>query len=742
MSEKGGCCCGGGGEARGAVVDDAGFFRDPVCGMTVDPDNPNKPWTEYQGRVIRFCNPKCKEKFLAAPGAYLRTLDPVSGEVVDKPSCKYMLKHDGLRIYFASEENMKTFEANPEAWLEKARALAPAQPVSAAQWVCSCHPEVVSDQPGDCPICGMALEPVLEAAPSEEESEEKDFTRRFIVGLVFTIPLLVLAMGPMLGLPLPGWATGRTGEFIQLVLATPVVLYSGWPFFVRAWASIKSRNYNMWTLIGLGVGAAYFFSAAAVLFPGIFPDALKDENGALPIYFESSAVIILLVLVGQILEMRARMKAGAAIRALASLAPATAHRIREDGTEEDVSVDDVAIGDKLRVRAHAQLVADGHVVHRHVFLRAVLADAVRGGRRQRGQRADGRAGLHARAHLQDLPHQHQQNDDGGRLEIDGQRAVLVLQRIGKDAREQHGGGGEEIGRADAQPDERPHVVVTRLDGGPGAHEERPAGIEHYRRCQHELDEFARAARCPAGQWQAQHRPHGQHQQRNGEHQPDDETASEILLFRFLLRRRRLQHRLQRHAADGAIAGLVGHHLRVARTNPLRGGDGLRRGQRAGLFEPGFRIRLERLHVFFRGEIDAQAIMLQHVFAGRLVHHLAGDRIERAQVSARRSQELLLAFGVAEADDAPLIFRPRLVRIVGIDGHPADGIAEETGIVHHRAPCLATATTTASTLFAHGVPSPLGAFFRPARQPPLASPWERAACKEYMCSMDGAESNSA
>ena len=365
MSEKGGCCCcgGSGGEQAAAALPDADFFRDPVCGMTVDPANPDKPWTEYQGRVIRFCNPKCKEKFLAAPGAYLRTLDPVSGEVVDKPSARFMLKHDGLRIYFASEANMKRFEANPEAYLEKARALAPPQAaVGAAKWVCSCHPEVVAEQPGDCPICGMALEPILEVAASEEESEEKDYTRRFIVGLVFTIPLLVLTMGPMLGLPLPAWLKGRTGELVQLLLATPVVLYSGAPFFQRAWASIRSRNYNMWTLIGLGVGAAYLFSAAVVLFPGIFPEGLKNDDGTLPVYFESSAVIILLVLVGQILEMRARMKAGAAIRALASLAPQTARRVHEDGTEEEVSVDEVAIGDKLRVRAHEVVPVDGVIV--------------------------------------------------------------------------------------------------------------------------------------------------------------------------------------------------------------------------------------------------------------------------------------------------------------------------------------------------------------------------------------------
>jgi len=363
MSEHGSCCSCSGGAAEAALPEDTGdFFRDPVCGMTVDPANPNKPWTEYEGRVIRFCNPKCKEKFLAAPGAYLRTLDPVSGAVVDKPSARHYLKHDGLRLYFESEETMQAFQANPEAYLEKARELQPAQPVSASKWICSCHPEVVSDQPGDCPICGMALEPIMEAAPGEEESEERDFSRRFLVGLVFTVPLLVIAMAPHVGISLPGWLSGRAGAFIQLLLATPVVLYAGAPFIRRAWESIRRRSYNMWTLIGLGVGAAYLFSAVAVLAPSLFPAGLLGENGLPPVYFESAAVIILLVLVGQILEMRARMKAGNAIRALVALVPQEAHRLREDGTEENISVDAIAIGDRLRVRAHEQVPVDGVII--------------------------------------------------------------------------------------------------------------------------------------------------------------------------------------------------------------------------------------------------------------------------------------------------------------------------------------------------------------------------------------------
>ncbi len=364
MSGQGECCsCSGVAQPAAVAADAEGFFRDPVCGMTVDPANRDKPFTEHDGRIIRFCNPKCKEKFLANPGAYLRTLDPVSGAVVDKPSARHYLKHDGLRLYFESAETLQAFQANPDAYIERARQLQPPQAaVGAAKWICSCHPEIVSDQPGDCPICGMALEPIAEAAETEEESEEKDFTRRFLLGLVLTVPLLIIAMGPLLGLPLPAWLQGRSGGYVQLLLATPVVLYSGWPFFQRALASLRTSNYNMFTLIGLGVGAAWLFSSAAVLAPELFPASLREENGLPPLYFESAAVIILLVLLGQILEMRARMKAGNAIRALLALTPQKAHRIRPDGTEEDVSVDYVAIGDRLRVRAHEPVPVDGIVV--------------------------------------------------------------------------------------------------------------------------------------------------------------------------------------------------------------------------------------------------------------------------------------------------------------------------------------------------------------------------------------------
>ncbi|WP_038036720.1 heavy metal translocating P-type ATPase [Thermopetrobacter sp. TC1] len=357
------CSCSGGTEAA-PLTDDATFFRDPVCGMTVDPNNPDKPWTEYNGEIIRFCNPKCKEKFLASPGAWLRAVDPVSGAVVHKPKARHMLKHEGLRVYFESEETLKAFEANPQAYADKLEA-PPQAPAGAAKWVCACHPEVVADQPGDCPICGMALEPMMsgqEAAAADEDAELRDFTRRFWVSLPFTLVLLVLAMGPLLGLSLPTWLTGQTGHIIQLILATPVVLYGGLPFFRRAWDSVRSRNYNMWTLIGLGTGVAYVHSAVATLMPDLFPASLRNADGTVPVYFETAAVIILLVLVGQILEQKARKRTGDAIRALAQLLPPIAHRLREDGTEEDIAVDHVAVGDRLRVRAHESVPVDGIII--------------------------------------------------------------------------------------------------------------------------------------------------------------------------------------------------------------------------------------------------------------------------------------------------------------------------------------------------------------------------------------------
>jgi len=242
-------------------------------------------------------------------------------------------------------------------------ALEPAAPeVSAARTVYTCpmHPEVVEDGPGSCPLCGMALEPKTVAAEEPENPELVDMRRRLRWATVLTGPLLIAAMGPMIGLTLPWDAPVR--HVIELILATPVVLWAGWPFLVRGGRSVRTWNLNMFTLIGLGVAVAYGFSVVATLAPGVFPDAFRDPEGNVGVYFEAAAVIITLVLVGQVLELRARGATGAAIRALLRLAPATAIRLQADGKEREVPIDAIQVGDRLRVRPGERIPTDGTVV--------------------------------------------------------------------------------------------------------------------------------------------------------------------------------------------------------------------------------------------------------------------------------------------------------------------------------------------------------------------------------------------
>jgi Cu+-exporting ATPase len=244
-------------------------------------------------------------------------------------------------------------------------ALEPVAPVAAAtrtEWVCPMHPEVVRDAPGDCPKCGMALEPRTAAAGEEENAELVDMRRRFWVSVALTIPLVAIAMGEHLpGHPLARIATMSTLGWLQLVLATPVVLWGGWPFFVRGWQSVVHRSLNMFTLIGLGVGVAYLYSLVAKLFPGIFPPSFRLEGGEVAVYFEAAAAIVTLVLLGQVLELKARSRTGAAVKALLGLAPKTARRLRDDGSEEDVPLDEVHLGDRLRVRPGEKVPVDGVV---------------------------------------------------------------------------------------------------------------------------------------------------------------------------------------------------------------------------------------------------------------------------------------------------------------------------------------------------------------------------------------------
>ena len=336
--------------------------RDPVCGMTVDPAA-GKPSHRHGDRDIHFCNPKCKDKFVAAPGDYMTAKDPVCGMTVDRASADHMARHEGQRYYFCGAGCQKKFEAGPENYTGETLKAAVAVPAG-TKWTCPMHPEIVRDGPGDCPICGMALEPM--GIPTGEEGpnpELVDFKRRMWIGAVLTVPLLVLTMGPFVGL---GFIREMIGErltlWIELALGTPVILWAGWPFFVRGAKSVISGNLNMFTLIGLGVGAAYLFSLVAVLVPGIFPAGFRDDEGHVGVYFEAGAVIVVLVLLGQVMELGARERTGAAIRALLDLAAKTARIIRKDGTEEEIPLEEVVVGDHLRVRPGDKIPVDGEVI--------------------------------------------------------------------------------------------------------------------------------------------------------------------------------------------------------------------------------------------------------------------------------------------------------------------------------------------------------------------------------------------
>src|SRR5215470_10241763 len=240
-------------------------------------------------------------------------------------------------------------------------APAPARP--ATKWTCPMHPQIIRDQPGSCPICGMALEPMTVSAEAGPDPELVDMTRRFWIGLVLTLPLLAFVMSDMLaGAPLRHLIPGRVLAWLQLILATPVVLWAGWPFFVRGWASIVNRSLNMFTLIAIGTGMAYLYSVVGTVAPGVFPDSFRTHGGEIGLYFEAAAVITVLVLLGQVLELRARSQTSSAIKALLNLAPPTARRIRPDGTEEDVALEMVQVGDRLRVRPGERVPVDGVVL--------------------------------------------------------------------------------------------------------------------------------------------------------------------------------------------------------------------------------------------------------------------------------------------------------------------------------------------------------------------------------------------
>ncbi|RFB84903.1 copper-translocating P-type ATPase [Rhizobium leguminosarum bv. trifolii] len=349
-------CCGQGLEKTAGVI-----TRDPVCGMTVDSDA-GKPSLDHAGRLYHFCSEGCRTKFAAAPQDYLTAKDPVCGMAVDRATAKHFVKVEGEKFYFCSAGCQTKFEADPSAYRDGQRPAAKPAP-KGTLYTCPMHPEVVSDRPGDCPKCGMALEPM--GIPPDDQGpnpELVDFTTRLWVSAMLALPLLTLGMGPMLGLPLREMIGEPQATYIELLLATPVVLWAALPFFRRAWASLVNRSPNMWTLIGLGVGTAYLYSLVATLAPGIFPMSFRGHGASVPVYFEAAAVIVALVFVGQVLELKARERTGSAIRALLDLAPKTARRIDADGSELDVPVDEIQTGDRLRVRPGERVPVDGAVL--------------------------------------------------------------------------------------------------------------------------------------------------------------------------------------------------------------------------------------------------------------------------------------------------------------------------------------------------------------------------------------------
>ena len=274
------------------------------------------------------------------PQAGAQAIDPVCGMTVDPATTAHGAAHAGEEYVFCSAGCRTKFVDDPDRYLGERPEPAPVTP--GAIYTCPMHPEVRQEGPGSCPICGMALEPETVTAEAPVNHELIDFTRRLWIGAVLTLPVFALEMGGHLtGLAMR--IPGQTSNWIQFALATPVVLWSGWPFFQRGWASIRNRSLNMFTLIAIGVGAAWIYSVVAVLAPHLFPAAVRRMDGSAPVYFEAAAIITVLVLVGQILELRAREQTSGAIRALLDLAPKTARRVRDDGGDEDVTLDLVGI---------------------------------------------------------------------------------------------------------------------------------------------------------------------------------------------------------------------------------------------------------------------------------------------------------------------------------------------------------------------------------------------------------------
>jgi Cu+-exporting ATPase len=381
---------------------------DPVCGMTVSPD------TEFRhvhaGTEYLFCSAGCRDRFTKNPGQYLQTPEQKTGQLHD-PVCgmkvtsqsEHHYAHHGTDYYFCSNGCREKFAANPEQYLtsqsQAAAATCPSgvcdtadqayvcpmcpevreqepgacpncgmalepetvAPAIHTEYTCPMHPEVVQDGPGSCPKCGMALEPRT-VTVAEGNPELTDMTRRFWISTALALPVLVLAMtADMAPRLLPAGLPMHALQWIQCLLATPVVLWGGWPFLVRAVQSVRTWNLNMFTLIGLGVTVAWSYSVVALLAPGVFPPVMHHADGTVDVYFEAAAVITALVLLGQVLELKARGQTSEALRLLMGLAPNSAHRLNADGSETDIPLAEVQVGDLLRVRPGEKIPVDGTV---------------------------------------------------------------------------------------------------------------------------------------------------------------------------------------------------------------------------------------------------------------------------------------------------------------------------------------------------------------------------------------------
>jgi len=384
------CCHGGDGDAMAI---------DPVCGMTVAPAT-SKHQSTHDGQTFHFCCAGCKAKFDAVPAAYLgdghgkagdccvakpappapaahehhghvhrehqdhvhahMVKDPVCGMSVDPLTAKHHAEHDGHAYHFCSARCREKFVADPSAYLGERQPAPPAPPGTI--YTCPMHPEIQQVGPGHCPICGMALEPMMPTLDADDGGELASMTQRFWWQVALTVPVFALAMGPHLfGWHLPALWAGVAG-WTEALLASIVVLWGGAPFFARGWRSLKPWSPNMYTLIALGTGVAWLYSAVAFLWPGVFPAGFRDMQGRVAVYFEAAAVIVTLVTLGDFLELRARRRTGAALKALLGLAPKTARRIAADGSERDVPLGDVHVGDVLRVRPGEKVPVDGVVL--------------------------------------------------------------------------------------------------------------------------------------------------------------------------------------------------------------------------------------------------------------------------------------------------------------------------------------------------------------------------------------------